>query len=82
MKVERIRFSERERTTWFVLDDEYQPVQPVLAYLKFLDDLGRSPNTIRATAQHLKTFWEFLCSEQLDWTEVDVAHLAAFISNG
>ncbi len=79
MKVQRIRFSEQEHTTWLVLDDEYQPVQPVLVYLQFLDDLGRSPNTIRATAQHLKTFWEFLRSEHLDWTEVDVAHLAAFI---
>lgn len=79
MKVQRIRLSEQGHTTWLVLDDEYLPVQPVLAYLQFLDDLGRSPNTIRATAQHLKTFWEFLRSEHLDWTGVDVAHLAAFI---
>jgi len=79
MKVQRIRFPEREHMTWLVLDDAYQPVQPILSYLTFLDDLGRSPNTIRATAQHLKTFWEFLRSEHLDWTAVDVAHLAAFI---
>jgi integrase/recombinase XerD len=79
MKVQRVRFPEREHTTWLVLDNEYRPVQPVLAYLKFLDDLGRSPNTIRAAARHLKTFWEFLGEQRLDWTEVDVAHLAAFI---
>jgi len=79
MKVQRIRFPEREHITWLVLDDEYQPAQPILSYLTFLDDLGRSPNTIRATAQHLKTFWEFLRDQRLDWTEVDVAHLAAFI---
>ncbi len=79
MKVQRIRFPEREHTTWLVLDDEYRPVQPILVYLKFLDDLGRSPNTIRAAALHLKTFWEFLGQERVDWTEVDVAHLATFI---
>ncbi len=79
MKVQRVRLPEREHTTWLVLDDEYRPVQPVLAYLKFLDDLGRSPHTIRATAQHLKTFWEFLRDEHLGWSEVDVSHLAAFI---
>jgi integrase/recombinase XerD len=79
MKVQRIRFSGQEHTTWLVLDEEYQPVEPILAYLKFLDDLGRSPNTIRARALHLKTFWEFLRDQRLDWTEVDVAHLAAFI---
>jgi integrase/recombinase XerD len=79
MRVQRIRFPEREHTTWLVLDDEYRPVQPILAYLKFLDDLRRSPNTIRAAALHLKTFWEFLGEEQVAWTEVDVAHLATFI---
>jgi integrase/recombinase XerD len=79
MKVQRIHFPEREHTTWLVLDDEYRPVQPILAYLKFLDDLGRSPNTIRAAALHLKTFWEFLGEERVDWTEVDVVHLATFI---
>ncbi len=79
MKVQRIHFPEREHTTWLVLDDEYRPVQPILAYLKFLDDLGRSPNTIRAAALHLKTFWEFLGEERVYWTEVDVAHLATFI---
>src|SRR5258708_15821097 len=79
MKVQRVRFPGREHTPWLVLDDEYRPVQPVLAYLKFLDDLGRSPNTIWAASLHLKTFWEFLGDQRLDWTEVDVAHLAAFI---
>jgi len=79
MKVQRIHFSGQEHTTWLVLDEEYQPIQPILVYLKFLGDLGRSPNTIRARALHLKTFWEFLRDQRLDWTEADVAHLAAFI---
>jgi integrase/recombinase XerD len=79
MKVQRIRFPEPGHTTWLVLDDQYQPIQPILSYLTFLDDLGRSPNTLRTHALHLKSFWEFLRSERLDWTEVNVAHLAAFI---
>jgi integrase/recombinase XerD len=79
MKVQRVRFPETNHLTWLVLDDGYKPIQPILSYLTFLDDLGRSPNTIRATAQHLKTFWTFLSEQHLDWTEVDVAHLAAFI---
>ena len=71
MKVQRVRLS--DHYTWLVLDDEYRPVPPILAYLKFLDNLDRSPNTIRATAQHLKAFWLFLREQQTDWTEVDVA---------
>jgi integrase/recombinase XerD len=78
MKVQRIRLP--DRMSWLVLDDNYVPVQPILSYLKFLHDLDRSPNTIRAAAHHLKLLWEFLRDEQLDWTEIDVARLAAFIT--
>src|SRR5258706_2499755 len=53
---------------------------PILTYLRFLHDLDRSPNTIRASAHHLKLFWEYLRDEHLDWTEIDVARLAAFIA--
>jgi hypothetical protein len=52
--------------SWLVLDDNYVPVQPILSYLKFLHDLDRSPNTIRAAAHHLKLFWELLRDEHLD----------------
>src|SRR5260370_31320622 len=62
-----------------VLDDDHIPVQPVLSYLKYLHNLDRSPNTIRATAYRLKLFWEYLRDEQLCWKEMDVAQLAAFI---
>jgi len=43
-----------------VLDDSYLPIAPILAFLKFLDGLGRSPHTIRTTDYRLKLFWEFL----------------------
>ena len=80
MKVQRIRLSEENQVRWLVLDNNYVPIQPILTYLQFLDDLSRSPNTIRNTACHLKLFWEFLRDEQCVWTEVDVAQLAAFIT--
>ncbi len=80
MKVQRVRLPETDRSTYLVLDDEYVPIQPIFSYLTFLHDLDRSPNTIRACAHHLKLFWEFLRDERLQWTEVDVAHLAAFIT--
>ena len=79
MKVQRIRF-ETDQVSWIVLDDDYMPVQPILPYLKFLDDLDRSPNTRRATACHLKLFWEYLRDEHLCWEEIHIARLAAFIT--
>jgi len=50
------------------------PIAPILAFLKFLDGLGRSLHTIRTTAYHLKLFWEFLRDEKLAWTDIDVAY--------
>src|SRR6266496_5797270 len=77
MKVQRVRLP--DRVAWLVLDDSYEPVQPILSYLKFLQDVSRSPNTIRATAHHLKQFWEYLHDAHLCWTEIDIAQLAGFI---
>jgi integrase/recombinase XerD len=80
MKVQRIRYPETTEVSWIVLDDAYLPIEPIKAYLAFLESLGRSPNTRRAITHHLKLFWEFLCDEQVSWTEVDIARLADFIS--
>ncbi len=80
MKVQRVRSPDTNRSSWIVLGDDFLPVKPILVFLKFMEDLGRSPNTVRATAHHLKLFWEYLRDERLDWKDVDIAHLAAFIS--
>lgn len=80
MKVQRIRHPETNEASWIVLDDVYLPIEPITAYLAFLESLGRSPHTRRAIAHHLKLFWEFLRDEQASWTEVDIARLASFIS--
>lgn len=79
MKVQRIRLPENNQVSWLVLDDAYLPVQPICAFLNFLNNVGRSPYTIQASAYALKLFWEYLQDEQLDWTLVDVQQLAAFI---
>lgn len=78
MKVQRVRLSDTS-FTWMVIDDDHIPVQPILVYLKYLNNLNRSPNTIRAAAHRLKLFWEYVCNEQLCWQEMDIAQLAAFI---
>jgi integrase/recombinase XerD len=69
MKVQRVRLP--DQVAWMVLDDSYEPIQPILSYLKFLADLDRSPNTIRSHACHLKLFWEYLRDEHLSWIEID-----------
>ena len=80
MKVQRIRLPESGRISWLVLGDDFRPVEPVRRYLRFRENLGRAPDTVRAEAHHLKLFWEYLRDERLDWTAIDVAHLAGFIT--
>ncbi len=80
VKVQQACLPETNRSTWFVLDDEYLPVQAISAFLKFCENLGRSPNTVRAWAHHLKLFWEFLRDEHVEWTDINVARLARFVS--
>lgn len=78
MKVQRVRLADNQ-VTWMVLDDDHTPVQPILTYLKYLRNLDRSPNTIRAAAYRLKLFWEYLRDEHHLWKEMNIALLAAFI---
>ena len=79
MKVQRVCLPNTDQVRWVVLDDDFVPIQPILSYLTFLDDLDRSPNTIRATAHHLKQYWDYLRDAHLCWTEIDIAQLAGFI---
>jgi len=80
MKVQRIRLPNSSKVTWLLLDDNHQFVEPVKTYLRYLDNLERSPNTIHAYAGHLKLLWEYLASAKIDWEKVDLEDLANFVA--
>lgn len=67
------------KQVFILLDDNYIPVQPVQKYIRYLDSLERSPNTIATYARSLKLYWEFLRDNHLDWQSVKVENLAEFI---
>jgi site-specific recombinase XerD len=78
MKTQRVRFP-NGKTSWVVLDDNYQPIQPITQYIRYLQNLERSPNTVSSYASHMKLYWEFLQDACLDWTGVNLEKLADFI---
>ena len=80
MKVQRIQIPGCERVTWLVLDDDFLPIVPVQAFLGYLQNIERSPHTIRSYACHLKLYWEYLRDSQLEWTAVGLTELAAFVA--
>lgn len=79
VQVQRIRIPDSSRQTWLVIGDDYLPIEPIQNYLRYLESLERSPNTIQSYAGHLKLFWEFLQHVHLDWKEITLENLADFI---
>jgi integrase len=64
--------------SWTLIGDDRRPVAPVEAYLAWLSRIERSPNTVRAYAQDLKAFWEFLSGRGLVWDRVTLEELGLF----
>jgi site-specific recombinase XerD len=61
------------------LDDNYVPVQPIQQFLRYFNNIERSPNTIRTYAYHLKLFWEFLSLSHFEWEAVGLTEMPDFI---
>ena len=58
MKAQVINTSKGKR--YVLLDDQFKPVGVVNKYLKFLDNLGKSPNTQRTYAYDLLLYCQFM----------------------
>jgi integrase/recombinase XerD len=80
MKVQRVRIPDTDKVSWLVLGDDFLPVQPIQLFLQYLENLEKSPNTVRAYTSHLKLYWEYLTSSQLDWTHIRLSELAGFVA--
>jgi integrase/recombinase XerD len=78
--VQRARLPGTQRLVWLVVGDDRLPIGPIHRFLAYLDDVERSPNTIRSYAHHLKLFWDYLGWAKLAWTEVGLTELARFMA--
>ncbi|PPQ49276.1 transposase [Paenibacillus peoriae] len=65
---------------WVLVDKQNQMIQPVMKYIKYLDRMGRAPNTLKSYVYHLKLYWVFLHDVGLSYHEVDLDQLARFIA--
>lgn len=78
MKVQRIKGIDG-KVSWAVIDESYRPILEIASYVKYLEGLERSQNTIQRYVRSLKLFWEFLEFEGLLWTDVKIEKVADFI---
>ena len=79
IRVQRIVMADGHERSWIVLDGAGYPIVEVNEYLLYLHHLGRSPNTVRAYAHHLRLFHEFLLDRQLGWKQIALSDLASFV---
>lgn len=62
MKVQEVQVAGNIR--YILIDSNGGPVVTVAKYLKYLDLIGKSTNTLKAYCYHLKLYYQFL--EEID----------------
>lgn len=80
MHVQRVVVPGNQAGSWTVLDDDGRVVEPVERWLAHLTAIERSPNTVKAYSHDLKDYLVFLASRGLDWREVRLEDIGAFVA--
>jgi len=78
MQIQRIVLP-NNRESWLVIDNHFEPIEPITEFIRYLVNTEKSPNTIRSYANHLRLYWDFLDTQQLDWLTVTITHFGAFV---
>ncbi|MFC3748705.1 tyrosine-type recombinase/integrase [Paenibacillus sp. GCM10012306] len=82
MKVQEVIFPDvngENKIRYMLLDSHGNPIIPAIKYLKYLDDIGRRPNTLKTYCYHLKLYFEFLKEAEQLYTDANFRLLARFI---
>ena len=79
MKVQRIEVENKPYPLYLLLDKEYQLIEPVMKFIKYLDNTGKSPNTIKAYCYHLKLLYEFMEQRGVILNDINFELLADFV---
>lgn len=79
MKVVKFKnYEGKER--YFVADDKGMPIESVLKFIKFKDNLNYARNTLRRYCSHLKLYFEYLEYIQKDFKEIEIDDLSLFVN--
>lgn len=68
MKVQRIKTEAGKR--YILIDNDYKPLHVINSYLKYLDIIGCSPNTLKTYAYQIKEFLIYLSGINLNYDEI------------
>lgn len=76
--VKVLREDGKER--YYVEDNEGEPIDPILKFIKFKDNTNFARNTLKAYCQHLKLYFEYLEQRGLDFQSVTIDDISLFVN--
>lgn len=71
---------DNKQKRYLLINQQGISVKPVQKYLKYLDSIQKSPNTLKTYCYALKHFFAFLSEKDLDYKKVKLEDLIDFIS--
>lgn len=79
MRVQRVQREEKSYPLYILLDSEFNVIENVLRYIKYLDNTDKAPNTIKTYCYHLKLFYDFLEQSKIALVDINYEELANFV---
>lgn len=79
MRVQEVKLDMNVKR-YMLLDNKGLPIIPVIKYLKYLDNGEKSYNTQKTYCYALKLYFEYLKEIDVDYREVTINTLSAFVS--
>jgi integrase/recombinase XerD len=79
--VQKVLAPSGNAVSFTVVDQSFEPIQPIEDYLAHLVAIERSPNTVRAYATSLSMFFEHLAALELDWRAVKLDDVGRFVAH-
>lgn len=79
LKVQKVVVEEKPYPLYILLDKNFDVVEPVKGYIKYLDNTGKAPNTIKTYCYHLKLFYEFMSQRGIGLEDLQFEEMANFV---
>ncbi|MFK4327010.1 integrase/recombinase XerD [Bacillus sp. RC97] len=79
MKVQKVLLENKQYPLYILIDNNYEVVQRVLRFIKYLDNTGKAPNTIKTYCYHLKLFYEYMGQRRIILEDLTFEILAEFV---
>ncbi|EAH4139945.1 transposase, partial [Listeria monocytogenes] len=79
MKVQKVIVEEKPYPLYILLDKEFEVIEPVKRFIKYLDNTGKAPNTIKTYCYHLKLFYEFMSQRGIGLEDLKFEEMSNFV---